>query len=198
MQSIGEITTRLQVVYQFVYHAFGITENDTNFHVIHIQQTGKHFHFHVVANLEINLLDVGNGKLLVSYFYNVWVLLEFFGDLHNWFRHSSRKQNGLAFFRNFGQYEFNVFAETHVQHIVSLIQDDLFDAVQFQRTSLNMVHYATRGTNNDLNTRTQSFQLTVVSLAAKDRHNADVAFVFNKFHNFFRNLDRQFAGRAQY
>ncbi len=72
-----------------------------------------------------------------------------FGDLTNFGRHRRTKQPQTFSFRGILQYKFNVFLESHVEHLIGLIQNDPFDLLQVDGFSFNQVDQASgRGYHN--------------------------------------------------
>ena len=93
--------------------------------------------------------------------------------------------------------QFDVVAETHVEHDVHLVEDDHLDGVEPERAAAHVVHDAARRADDDVRALAQPEELAVVGLAAVDRQRVEAAFEERQLVDFLGNLHGQLARRAK-
>ena len=99
MQTFCKITTVLQFVCQLVYHVFCITEYKGELRIIHIQKSCQNIQLIFSSYIIVILFDIFYSQLFFYHFDGQRIFLILFCDLHDLFRHSCGKKNGLAVFR---------------------------------------------------------------------------------------------------
>ena len=109
---------------------------------------------------------------------------------------SRAQQKGLAIFWAASQYAFDIGSEADVEHSVRFVQDDAPNIVQFERTAIDMVDDATRGSDDDLNGSLEGFQLFRHVLAPSDFEDFSWATV-SELDEFTVDLSGKFAGWDQ-
>jgi hypothetical protein len=57
------------------------------------------------------------------------------------------------------EYIFDLFLETTLKHLIGFIKDEKFKVICFQESSLHHVENATGGSNNNLDTTLQNFDV---------------------------------------
>jgi hypothetical protein len=93
--------------------------------------------------------------------------------------------------------QLDVFAETHVEHDVRLVQHHHLDRVQPQRFPAHVIHQPAGCADHDLGALPQPLELALIRLPAVDRQGADAAFEQGQLVDLLGDLHGQFAGRAQ-
>ena len=118
------------------------------------------------------------------------------GDIHNLFGHSSREHQHP--FIRIGQTEdlADVIDKTHIQHLVSFIEDRKLELIELQRFAAVKVHHAAGGADDHIHAALEQTELDLDRLTAVERGNTQ-RFTALKRLQFSCDLDREFAGRSQ-
>ena len=139
-----------QTRHQAVHCGAGIGEHD-RVAVLMIAQQVQDRRFHVnFGHLHRLIGDVGMLTRPCRRVHTHGVALVMLGQRGNHRRHSGRKQQGAAFGGRFGQHEFQIFAEAHIQHFIGFIQHDRADLRQVQPAALDMVPQTPRRAHNNM------------------------------------------------
>ena len=141
LEAAGYQADRFEMVHEVVHHALGVAENDAEFEVVNINEPREQFHLVAAVHLEINLVHRRHGHRLLLDLDALRFARIFFDQVANWFRHRGGKENRLPFLRCRGENQFDVLAETHVQHHVGLVENDHLHAGEFQRATAHMIHH---------------------------------------------------------
>ena len=86
---------------------------------------------------------------------------------------------------------FNVGSEADVEHAIGFVEDDVNDVAHEEGFSLDVVDYASRRADDDVNTLAERFQLAIDRLAAVEAADMDVA-TLGEFLEFADDLLDQF------
>src|SRR5829696_1909564 len=89
-------------------------------------------------------------------------------------RYGGGEERHLAFSRRLLEDPLDVLDETHVEHLVRLVEDEEADVIQFQRASAHMVHDPPRCADHDLHAALETAKLSLVRLTAIDGQGFDV------------------------
>ena len=100
------------------------------------------------------------------------VALVLFRDRLDACRHRGREEHGLAILRRFGEHRLDVLGESHVEHLVGLVEHHHAHAAQLQAAAANVVERATRCRDHDVDARTQCVKLPADGLPAIHREHA--------------------------
>ena len=111
-------------------------------------------------------------------------------------RHGGREERHLTFGRSLLQDPLDVLDESHVEHLVRLVEDEEADVIQFQRAAAHVVHDPARRADHDLHAALQTAELPLVRLAAVDRQRFDV-LVAAVFVQRLGDLNGELACRRQ-
>src|SRR5581483_11394545 len=93
--------------------------------------------------------------------------------------------------------QFDVVAETHVEHHIHFIEDDHFERIEFQRATPHVIHHASRRADDNMRALSQAKKLTVIRLSAVNWQCMKAALEKRELVNFFRDLHGEFACRAK-
>src|SRR5690606_20294874 len=91
----------------------------------------------------------------------------------------------------------DLFGEAHAQHFVGLIKDNVLQVGQVQGTLVDVVDYATWGTNDYLGATAQAVELRAVWRAAVHWQNGEVRQVLGVGSESLGYLEGQLAGWSQ-
>ena len=119
-----------------------------------------------------------------------------FGDARDPRRQRRREERGLALGGRRLEDEFEILGETHVEHLVGLVEDDRLDRREVDRAAAHVVEDATGRRDDDLRTALEPRDLPVELGTAVDRHDrhAEPASVAVER---LRHLHREFARRNE-
>src|SRR3569833_2121000 len=197
VQAISHVTRGFEMVHEVVDHAFGIAEDDAEFEVVDIDETGEQFDFVTAIHFVIDLLDGGDGQRFLFDAHLLGIARIFFDQLLNEFRDGGREKNRLPFLRGRLENCFDVVAEPHVQHDVHFVEDDHFYGFEAERAAAHMIHDAAGSADDDLGALFEAIELPLVGLSAVNgqRHNA--AFEKSQLVDFFGDLPGEFARGAE-
>ncbi len=94
------------------------------------------------------------------------------------------------------QNQLHVFSESHVQHLVCLIQHHHIHIIQLDGMAAHMIHDAPRRPHDDLSSPQAAYLFPDI-LASIHRKHSDPLHIFCNFSDFFCRLHSQFPGRAE-
>ena len=119
------------------------------------------------------LLDLGCGagrrvRLLDRDSHRIGEVLT--GDLVDLGRHGGREENGLTTGRCRFENRLEVFGESHVEHLVGLVENHRSDVVEFQRLLAEVVECSAWSGHDHVSPPFQCFDLTADGLASVHRH----------------------------
>ncbi|MNC32571.1 hypothetical protein D3C75_809330 [compost metagenome] len=193
MQSVSGVTAFLQTFSKFVNPALGAAEDDCQIWGFHINQTAQRFKLLALRHFNVSLIDQWCADLLRNYGYMLRILQELLGKALDVWRHCSREQHGLTFFRNKLEDGLDIFHEAHIQHFISFIQHDGLNIIQTDGLTVNVVKQTAWSTNNNLRFLLQSADLTADILSAVNCQRTK-SFETGQFADFFCNLNGQLTG----
>ena len=137
VQSFSNITPAAQRRRQIIYAAFRPAEDNALSFNTGIQKPGDPFYF--IPGLKIVLIDQGNRNIPFTYRYHLRRAHIFFCQAQDRTWHGSGEQHSLAFGRNMQQDFFHIFNETHVQHFIRFVQNQIPHMIQLDGTAMNVV-----------------------------------------------------------
>ena len=126
------------------------------------------------------------------------IALILFGDRHDLLWHSCGEEHGLSVLGNIGKYGFNILAEAHIQHLVSLVKDDSADIFEFEGPPADVVHNTTGSTYNYISAAFQLMYLFFHACAAVDSGGPDALLELGEFAYFLISLHGKLTGGAEY
>ena len=97
------------------------------------------------------------------------IFKEGFGKRLHLCRHGGREEHRLAGGRQCFENPFDGGIETEVDHLVALIEDEMFDVVEIHLAAGLKILETARGRHDDVDTLVQRANLEVIALAATDR-----------------------------
>ena len=116
------------------------------------------------------------------------VFLELFGELRYVFGHGGRKHDGLPFGGSVFEYGFHVLAETHVEHLVGLVEYDEPELIELYSGAAHVVHEPSGGADDDLRLSFERVYLAVDLLPAVNGHYGQVKEIFGQPAEFLGDL----------
>ena len=112
-------------------------------------------------------------------------------------RHRRGEEHGLPFCRRLLQHRLDVLGESHIQHLVGLVQHHDAHAAHHQAPAPQVVERAARSCNHHVHAGTHRMQLPADRLSAIDRHHAHAQRLSIPM-NSLGDLHRQLARRHQH
>jgi len=188
VQSVRLVTVGDHVFDQVIHHRLGIAENDAEFQIMDIDQSGEQFEFEAALDFEHGLLDGRHRHGLLLDLDVFGIPREGLDPGANGARHGGREEDGLSFLRKGFQNHLDVLSESHIQHHIGFIEDDRMEPVELQGAATHVVHDPARGADHDLGALSDARKLAFIRLAAIDRQAHDTAFVVGQFMDFFGYL----------
>ncbi len=92
----------------------------------------------------------------------------------------------------------DVVDETHLQHLVRLVEHEALDAAQVERAALDVIDHAARRADDDVRAALQARELRRVALAAVDRQHVEALDPRRVTLERLGHLDREFARRREH
>ena len=112
--------------------------------------------------------------------------------------HRSREQQGVAVFRHAGQYLGDTLLESHVQHFVSLVQDNVRHFVQTCFPTVHEVDQTSRRSHDDLYAMAQLMNLCLDGGTAIDGGDVQVGDILAEILQVVCNLQTKLTCRTQH
>ena len=162
---------------QLLGHLFGgllgAHEDDHRLEGFDLEQARQRIHLARPGHLHVALRDVlgGLGLRLDRHLHRVVQVLG--GDLADARRHRGREQRDLLVLRGVRQDAFHVLGETHLQHLVGLVEHQVVQVREVQAALLEMVDDPPGGADHDLRAALETGQLGSVGAATVDGQHVD-------------------------
>ena len=109
-----------------------------------------------------------------------------------------REQRDLASARNLLEDPLDVIDETHLQHLVGLVEHERRDAAEVEGAALDVIHDPTGRADDDVRATLEAHQLRRVTLAAINGQDVKAFQVRGITLEGLGHLDRKFARRDQH
>ena len=138
------------MIHEVVHHALGVAENDSELEIVDIDQAREQFDFVAAIHFVINLLDRRHGHRLLLDAHVLRVARVFFDQLLDRPRNRGGEENRLPFLGRGLENQFDVVAETHVEHDVHFVEDDHLHGFEPQRAAAHVIHDAAGRADDDL------------------------------------------------
>ena len=193
VKTFGHVASLLQSFGDFIAAALGAYEYDSQFGILHIEQTAECVKFLTVRQFDVFLFDQVDGYGSSLDLDDFRVLQECFSEFTDRSRHGSGEEHGLSFFRNSSKDRADVVDESHIDHFIAFIKDENLYIGEVDRAALHMVHQTARGSYDDVWFLAECLELAFNILTAVDRQCVDRQ-VLCKMVDFFSGLDSQFSG----
>jgi hypothetical protein len=111
-------------------------------------------------------------------------------------RDGGREQRRLPFVRRLAQDGVEVLGETHVEHLIGLVENDEARVVQAQRAALQVIDRAPRRRDHDIHAALKAAKLMTDRLAAVHGQDLDLEAAPIPMHRL-PDLHRKLAGRHE-
>ena len=173
-------------------------EHDHRLKRLDLEDTGQGIHLPRPGHQDVALGDVlsGGGFRLDRHFHRVVQILS--GDLADRGGHGGREQRDLLVLWSVGENALDIFGETHLQHLVGFVEDEVVQMREIQGATFEVIDDAARCADHDVRSAPQAGQLHGVGLAAIDRQHGDPRQMRPVPAEGLGNLQSQFAGRGQH
>lgn len=151
----------------------------------------------VVLDEDVPLTSVRTGSRLVldrDFDRIVEVVLR---DPANRLRHSGREQSHLLSVRGLREDLVDFLGKAHTEHFISLVQNEVLDLTEVQRSLRHVVDHTAWCANNDIGSPAETLQLWAVGSAAVDGQHRDTAELGGVAGERFSDLNRQLASGAK-
>src|SRR5699024_11689222 len=142
------------------------------------------------------LSDVRNRQLLSHHFNGLRVVLVFSWKFQDRTRHRRREQERLPVFPDLTEDRLDILPESHIQHLIRLIEDYRGDFFKLHRLSAHVVHDPSRCSDDHLHARFQRTDLLGDLLSTVDRQYLYGRHVFGQLPDLIRHLDGQLSRRT--
>ena len=138
------------------------------------------------------------GTFITRANHNLFIVVQVsLGNTFYLLAHRRREEQCVTVLRNTLQNGIDTLRETHIQHLVSLIQYDVIDIVQLSYTSVHQVDESSWGGYNNLGTLAQGTNLLLDRGTTVNRLHMDVVHVFREVAQVVSNLQTELAGGRQ-
>ncbi len=145
---------------------------------------------------DVELLDTFQGQLVLLDENTDRFAHEAIRDLEDIQGHGGREKANLDLFGEELENVVDLLLETTRKHLIGLIQEELFHAVQSESTSGDHIVDTTRGSNNDMNTLLEGTDIVTDGGTSNAGMDLDV-HVVSKSQDNLLNLASQLTGRGQ-
>ena len=197
MESLHLKASLLHHLRKLVHLDLRIAEDKAELRLIIFQQTDA---CRILVLLLHSVIPLGHqryGQLLRRYLHQSGILLEFVRNIQNRLGHSSGKQRCLVGIGNLSKNQLHILPESHVQHLVRLVQHHHVHIIKLHSAPAHMVHDPPRRAYDDLGAL-QAIDLPHDILSAVYRKHLDAMQILCDLADLLRRLHRQLSGRAEH
>ncbi|AGW41060.1 two-component system response regulator [Leifsonia xyli subsp. cynodontis DSM 46306] len=173
-------------------------EDDHPLEVLDLEDASERVDLLRVRNDEIALRRVGRRRrpgLDGDLFGIVQVLLRDAADLR---RHRRGEERDLLVIGRVGENRLHILGETHLQHLVGLIEHEVLERGEVERSLVEVIHDAAGRAHHDMHASTQRGELHPVALAAVHRQQMNAFQMRRIALERLRHLQRQLAGGGEH
>ena len=157
-----------QCVGEFVNHALGIAENDSQTEPVEIDEANQGLSLASWRDLVEKLLDIGRGHILPLDRDSLRIARVAVDELFDRTGQRGGEEDRLTLVGRRIQDLLDIVAEAHVEHAIRLIQNRHLELVKFESPALQMVDDTTGGSDDDLDTFLELEKLTIIGGATID------------------------------
>ena len=139
------------------------------------------------------------GTLVAAAYYDFLVVMQVsLGNALDVAAHGGREEQRVTVVGHTIQYGVDALLESHVQHLVGLVQHHVLHVVQLCHAALHQVDQSARRSHDDLHAFAQGTNLLFYRCTAIDRLDVDAVQVFGKVAHVVGNLQAQLTRRRQH
>ena len=120
------------------------------------------------------------------------------GDTANLRGHRGREQCDLFVVRSVGENRLDVFGKAHLEHLIRLVEHEIFQLCEIERALLEVIHDAAGRAHDNVDAAAQRRQLLAVPLAAVDGKQAHLGQMGRVTLERFAHLQGEFAGGREH
>ena len=198
MDAVGHVAACGECFSCIFDHLLGVAEDDAAWLDFEIQNTAKHFDLRAVAHFVVSLLDRINGQRLALDRNLLGIAAEFADQAFDAAIHCCGEKQCLALLVHVAKDDFHVFAEAHVEHAVSFVEDANLDRIGAQRFAAKVVHDPTRRADDDVRAVAECTHLTVDWCAAVDGDRSEAAKARSETVDLFADLHGELTSWAEH
>ena len=197
MQRLGIVAVTYQLVGHLLRLQLGAAEDDGEDAGVVVHETLQGQILVLGVHHVIDVVDVLSTLVSASH-HNLLVIVQIaLGDALYLAAHGSREEQRVAVFRHTFQDLVNALRESHIQHLVGLVQHHVAHVVKHRHASFHQVDKTSWRSNNNLYTLAQGTYLLLDAGTAIDGLDVDAVQVFGKVAHVVSNLQTQFTRRRQ-
>ena len=173
-------------------------EDDHAVEVLDLENAGQRVELLRVRDDVVALRDAGARLRLALDLDLAGVVQVLLRDATDGGGHGRREEGDLLLLRGVGENRLDVLCEAHLEHLVGLVEHEVLDLRQVERTALEVIHDAAGGADDDVHAATQRGELLTVGLAAVDGEEVDFGQVRGVALERLADLEREFTSRCEY
>ena len=179
-----------------MFHMFaGVAENNSAGGIDKAQHIDHGMFDFIGGNPHGPVFNVGMGAGAAKGFDAQGIFLIILGQCRDGLRHGCREHQGTALGWCGFENEFQILAETQIEHLVGFIKHHSLDALDIQNTAFQMIAQAARCTNDDMGTSFQTPTLALGVHATDTGQDTGVGMGIKPFQFAF-HLHGEFARRG--
>ena len=127
--------------------------------------------------------------LITAAHHNLFIVVQvLFGYLFYITTHRGREHQGIVLLRQRFEDLVDILREAHVQHLVSLVEDNVLYLFQMDIAAMHEIDQSSRGRHDNLHTLFQGTHLRLDGSTAVDSLHMDAIHVFGKVADVVGNL----------
>src|SRR5215203_337477 len=168
MDGLDSVATRHERLAQLIDSRLGAAEDHRRLRGLGVENPGEGVDPAGAGHLIRRLSDLRYRHLFAGHRYPLRFAHVAGGEMGNPRWNGGREERHLTFGRSLLQDPLDVLNESHVEHLVRLIEDEEANVIQFQRAPAHVVHDSSRRADHDLHAALQTAELSLVRLAAID------------------------------
>ena len=197
VQTFGRIASLLQTVRDLIDRNLRATKDNAIELRLHIDNASQRIELITLAHLEIDLIGQIRCNLLSLNSQQLRLTHIRLRQTHNSFGHRCREQQHTTLLVHCRHNRLDILDETHIEHLVSLVQHHIIDRREVERAATDVVQHSTGCTHNDIDTARQTTQLLADRRTAIDCRHRHTFFVVER-DQLLGHLQRQLARGHQY
>ena len=144
------VASSLQFRSKLIDHTLRVAEYKGKLRIVVIQQTCQHIHLVVSAHIIIILINARNRQFLFCHLDRLCILLILLGNLQDRLWHRCGKKHGLPVLILYIRKDrLDILAESHVEHLICLIENKRVNIVAADRLAAQMIHDTSRRSDDD-------------------------------------------------
>ena len=193
VKALGIVAVANQQVGHLLCFHFRATENDGKDTRIIVYDALQRGIFILGIHHIIYMVDVLGALVARTHHDLLRVVQEVLGYLLNLATHGCREEQRVTLLGNSGQNSIDILGESHVEHLVGLIEHHVVHSIQLGHLALHQVNQSAGCGHNDVNALLQRTDLRHDIGAAIYRHHMYSLDIFGKILQVVGNLQAEFS-----